>query len=52
MKRHMHRGHHEETRDYGKTPVTLDHNFIMSEFVGEPIGLQEDELAELNPRLE
>ena len=50
--RHMHRGHQEEVRDYPKMPVTIDHNFVMSEFVGPANGLQEDELAELNPRLE
>ncbi len=50
--RHMHRGHHEEVRDYPKMPVTIDHNFVMSEFVGPANGLQEDELAELNPGLE
>ncbi len=52
MKRHMHRGQHEESRDYGKTPITVDHNFVMAEFVGESNGLQEQELQELNPRLE
>ena len=31
---------------------TLDHNFVMSEFVGPANGLQEEELAELTPRLE
>jgi hypothetical protein len=50
--RHMHRGHQEETRDYAQAPVTIDHNFVMAEFVGPANGLSEEELAQLNPRLE
>lgn len=50
--RNMHRGHQEEAKDYSRTLITLDHNFIMSDFVGPANGLPEEELAELNPRLE
>ncbi len=54
MQRYMKPGRHEpqEKRDHAKMAITLDYNFVMSEFVGEANGLQEAEIEELTPRLE
>ena len=43
---------YQERTDHAKMAITLDYNFVMSEFVGAANGLKEEELEELTPRLE
>jgi glucose-6-phosphate isomerase len=46
------RGHREEVREYAEKPITVDYNYMMSEFLGEGNGLKQGELEDLKPRLE
>lgn len=46
------RHEYQERTDHAKMAITLDYNFVMSEFVGPANGLKEAELEELTPRLE
>lgn len=45
------RGGHHAPREYPEVPLTLDHNFVMAEFLGPANGLQEDDFTALQPRL-